>query len=277
MANTIQIKRGAGAPNAGVLLDGELGFDKTNDQLYIGKADGEKIVNIKVGSEAGLENGVIYNEENQETAVVPLNADTLQGLGASAFAPAGFGLGGPCQNISDWNNATESGFVQGSVNAPTAASWYGYVVRHATGYVIQVAFTLAYGSAVQQAIRVMYGGTWQPWEYVNPPMSAGIEFRTTERYKGKAVYTMLLEGGALAAGTTTFKAHSLNAQIIRCSGNMSKDEFVTSSTIPYSYHDGTSVVSKVTIGSNANSVLVTAEVGSFSNYKFRAQIWYIKD
>lgn len=36
MANTIQIKRGAGAPGPGVLLDGELGFDRTNKQLYIG-------------------------------------------------------------------------------------------------------------------------------------------------------------------------------------------------------------------------------------------------
>ena len=36
MANTIQIKRGNSAPPAGTLLDGELGFDKANDQLYIG-------------------------------------------------------------------------------------------------------------------------------------------------------------------------------------------------------------------------------------------------
>ena len=36
MANTIQIKRGNSAPPTGTLLDGELGFDKANDQLYIG-------------------------------------------------------------------------------------------------------------------------------------------------------------------------------------------------------------------------------------------------
>lgn len=34
MANTIQIKRGSGAPSS--LADGELGFDKTNNILYIG-------------------------------------------------------------------------------------------------------------------------------------------------------------------------------------------------------------------------------------------------
>ena len=36
MSNIIKIKRGNGAPPAGTLLDGELGFDKANDQLYIG-------------------------------------------------------------------------------------------------------------------------------------------------------------------------------------------------------------------------------------------------
>ena len=36
MANTIQIKRGNSEPPEGTLQDGELGFDKANDQLYIG-------------------------------------------------------------------------------------------------------------------------------------------------------------------------------------------------------------------------------------------------
>lgn len=138
---------------------------------------------------------------------------TVAGITAAMVgaAPTGFGLGASCQNISDWNNATESGFIQGSVNAPTAVSWYGYVVRHATGYVIQVAFTLAYGSAVQQAIRVMYGGTWQPWEYVNPPMSLGNEFRTTERYNGKPVYAKLVDFGAFPNGSNKNVAHATNA------------------------------------------------------------------
>ena len=275
MANTIQIKRGNSTPGDGVLLDGELGFDKANDQLYIGKVDGGNSTTVKIG----LKNGVGYNEENQETAVVPLNADTLQGLSASAFAPAGFGLGeNTAKKIDSWSNATRNGYYLSVKDTPDGDgnTWHGIVVNYSTALCNQLVWKTWSDFGSLMATRRILEGVPEPWEWVNPPMTAGVEYRTTERYNGKPVYTMLLEGGALAAGTTTFKAHSLNAQIIRCSGNMSKDEFVTSSTIPYSYHDGTSVVSKITIGSNANSVLVTAEAGSFSNYKFRAQIWYIK-
>ena len=30
--------------------------------------------------------------------------------------------------------------------------------------------------------------TWREWEWVNPPLNPGVEYRTTERYKGLAVY-----------------------------------------------------------------------------------------
>ncbi len=40
-------------------------------------------------------------------------------------------------------------------------------------------------------------GEWQPWEWVNPPMTLGVEYRTTERYLGKPVYTMAFQFGAL--------------------------------------------------------------------------------
>jgi hypothetical protein len=153
---------------------------------------------------------IIYAyDEDSETTVAPVDADTLGGRPASDFAlahdvenitieslgaaPAGFGLGASCQNVSDWNNATESGFIQGSINAPTEASWYGYVIRHGVGYVIQVAFTLAYGSRFWQATRVMYNGTWQPWEWVNPPLDLNVEYLTTERYKGLPVYIKACE------------------------------------------------------------------------------------
>ena len=42
---------------------------------------------------------------------------------------------------------------------------------------------------------------WQPWEYVNPPLTLGVEYRTTERYQGKPVYTMAFSFGALPNAT----------------------------------------------------------------------------
>ena len=39
--------------------------------------------------------------------------------------------------------------------------------------------------------RCWYEGALKPWEWVNPPMALGVEYRTTERWKGKAVYKRL--------------------------------------------------------------------------------------
>lgn len=42
-------------------------------------------------------------------------------------------------------------------------------------------------------------------EWVNPPMQLGVEYRTTERYLGKPVYTMMLPSVALvSAGSTAY-------------------------------------------------------------------------
>lgn len=55
-------------------------------------------------------------------------------------------------------------------------------------------YTAAYGFLTAtnysgvKAIKTLYNNTWQPWEWENPPMVAGTEYRTTERYDGKPVY-----------------------------------------------------------------------------------------
>ena len=41
-------------------------------------------------------------------------------------------------------------------------------------------------------------------EWVNPPMSLGIEYRTTERWNGKPVYVMALDYGPLPNSTATY-------------------------------------------------------------------------
>lgn len=54
----------------------------------------------------------------------------------------------------------------------------------------------ASGCAYQAVLKRTYAG-WKQWEYVNPPMELGVEYRTTERYLGKPVYVKLVDFGAL--------------------------------------------------------------------------------
>ena len=37
---------------------------------------------------------------------------------------------------------------------------------------------------------------WMPFEWEHPPMQLGVEYRTTERYNGKPVFVMAVNGGA---------------------------------------------------------------------------------
>ena len=39
-----------------------------------------------------------------------------------------------------------------------------------------------------KAVKRKSGGTWYPWEWENPPLADGVEYRTTERYKGNVVF-----------------------------------------------------------------------------------------
>lgn len=52
-------------------------------------------------------------------------------------------------------------------------------------------------------------GKWQPVEWINPPMTLGTEYRTTERYLGKPVYTKVVNCGNLPDGTTAEVAHGI--------------------------------------------------------------------
>ena len=44
------------------------------------------------------------------------------------------------------------------------------------------------------------GGVWYPFEWVNPPMQLGVEYRTTERFMSRPVYTKLIDCGQLSDG-----------------------------------------------------------------------------
>lgn len=61
--------------------------------------------------------------------------------------------------------------------------------------------------------RTIYGSSVFEWEWENPPMVLGIEYRTTERYNGKAVYTKLVDFGSLPASGSKDVVHTANGII----------------------------------------------------------------
>jgi hypothetical protein len=111
-------------------------------------------------------------------------------------APAGYGLGETSSKANNWNAGYWNMFARSNQNSPDGKWWYGLVCREQTntGTTTEIAFSVDAGSTVLEARRSRDAGSnWGAWEYVNPPMLEGVEYRTTERYNGKAVYAKLTE------------------------------------------------------------------------------------
>ena len=124
----------------------------------------------------------------------------------SRCAPAGYGLGGYCKVIDHWNNATTCGWYSTANGSPTAATdstvWAGYVtVDPFTGQITQT-INAQGKDAAYEAVRHYFDSTWTPWEWKNPPMEIGVEYRTTERWQGKPVYYKVVDFGGLPNETT---------------------------------------------------------------------------
>ena len=64
---------------------------------------------------------------------------------------------------------------------------------------------------------VKNSNVWREIEWLNPPMAPGVEYRTTERWNGKTVYTCLVNCGSVARDGVTSTYPNLNiTQCISC-------------------------------------------------------------
>lgn len=137
-------------------------------------------------------------------------------------APGGFGLGGDSKLLSaadDLNNIRVTGWYNWAYNSHPQNSpdnnWgkYGcamHVFATSTGgFAIQTVYDLSdditHGCVIQRTIYVTSSDNiYYPWEWVNPPLQLGVEYRTTERYLGKPVYVKNVSfGNAPAASIKT--------------------------------------------------------------------------
>ena len=131
------------------------------------------------------------------------DAITPEMIGA---APGGFGLGETIGNlITDGNDAVRGGnYYWGSVgtNLPFTYGHMRVDVRTDGGSLVQTAYPETVDMAGCVAQRKRVDKDWQPWEWVNPPMVLGQEYRTTERYEGKPVYVKAVDCGNLPNNST---------------------------------------------------------------------------
>ena len=155
-------------------------------------------VPMNVGS--GAKGKVLSVDEHG--CVVPQNVTSV------GAAPAGHGLGSGATGfaLDDIDNLKTNGWYY-----TTSANGY-YIGSEPIYYILvrvdswkdtagmeNVCQTIFHGE--RRVRRVCNRGIWGEWEWENPPMLLGEEYRTTERWNGKAVYSKAISFGELPNGT----------------------------------------------------------------------------
>ena len=140
---------------------------------------------------------------NGKTGAISLSASDV------GAAPSGYGLGGIAIEVQDMDDATACGWY--IFHNQTANTPFGYGVamtisRYGTRFV-QIAFNPFMDGVGEICVRSYSGSEWKPWEYINPPMYAGREYRTIERHLGKPVYVTRFSFGALPNNNDTTIYH----------------------------------------------------------------------
>ena len=148
-------------------------------------------------------------------------------------APGGYGLGGNCVIIEDWNTAIKNGWYRNTTydpgnHTPDGTAWYGFVVNYDDTLIIQVAFHADSPTNIKSAIRTFHADTWGEWQYTTPPRSIGVEYRIPELYNNAPVYTKVINFGAAPNATSKTLGHGIASfgQCVEISGNIGRENLI---------------------------------------------------
>ena len=195
-------------------------------------------------------------------------------------APAGYGLGS-AKGISAGalDSTTAPGFYHINstltIGNTTANYWYLNVTAYGSGASHCTQKIWAVNSIrVITLIRLLRGGNWTEWEYVNPPLEIGYEYRTTERYDNLPVYRKLIEYtnseeiGTEGTVTTVNVPHGISdfGNIVRVSGRIE--------TYPLPYYSSAGYFAAV-VSVNATNVQIRT-TARWTSRKWSFDIAYTK-
>lgn len=201
-------------------------------------------------------------------------------------APAGFGLGGKSALLTAKDN----------LNNIKANGWYYWhsdsvpanvpTMNHTSYMICMRVWTTDGGVCCQELMdmtdsvargtkiqRTAYVDTFYDWEWVNPPMFSGIEYRTTERWNGKPVYTALVDCGACVSPSKETTTELTCRQIIRHCGTVSGHSMPA---INATMDNAWSAWAMVTNSDGRVKITVYCGTGMATERAY-VQVWYTKE
>lgn len=204
-------------------------------------------------------------------------------------APGGFGLGGAAKLLTpadDLNDVWEAGWYTWDAapqNAPTVG---GSLIPYCSMNVLNKGgnyniHQIIYTFEGYEIHRYFDGAkqTWSEHAWVNPPMMANIEYRTTEFYLGKPVYTKVVEGSFHGAGLTTIYHGITNIDKCVAATGITLQKGSGSSynfSFPYWFTDGSTLTQGVSVSINSSSIALNSVTDYSSDYSVQITIKYTK-
>lgn len=277
--NKIQLKRGSTAPGTGILDQGEPGYDLTNKRLYIGNDEDDSVLPTCFPNSNEV---VFQGEDVEDGGSVIINADSLNGHPASDFAPAGLVSGGfqataTGQIASGLLNYYHSMkdltimqvYIEVEVNGLelSGGRWMATIYRQHGSLAVVKALDLINGYERQTTIT---NGVVGEWEWVNPSMITGEEYRTTERWNGKPIYMKMIDFGALPSNTyKDITAFDFSPIAVRIEGFI---KYTGENT--YAPLTGVSFVDSVQVMNSR--VRITTNTASATNWSATVVVYYTK-
>lgn len=250
------------------------------DDYYVSQYSGEEIDERLTAA---------HNAVRYDAAQTLTDAQKTQARANINAAPGGFGLGGIVANIpagANLNDYILTGFF-GSVDTSTITTWVNVPPNWPANEAILEVYTLG-SYAIQHlssvttkvsAQRSQRNNAWDEWEWVNPPMQLGVEYRTTERYLWKPVYRKLIWGGALpntGYSNVDIASGCIIVQAACYATSATSASEVTPSTIvdviPWNNNDDNGI----NMSAFKNHVNLWCKINRSSS-NFVAYLWYIKD
>ena len=197
-------------------------------------------------------------------------------LNCGGYVLGGFGLGtfsavrswGEIDNLTLNGWYTLTGEEQDFDGVKTNYA-YMHVEAYDTNWVTQTLHLIVPSGAAGLVLkRSRESGTWKPWEWENPPMMPGVEYRTTKRWYGAHVYIKRVDFGFVAPGATASMKHSeYKIHPIHCYG------WGSGNALPYFYTDQNY---NILIGAAAETVNVSVGSAYTANIDIQVVVEYAK-
>lgn len=139
-------------------------------------------------------------------------------------------------------------------------------------------FAVVVGLSSPNAAQYSFGwrivknaNVWKPLEWQNPPMLLGVEYRTTERCKGKPVYAKRIEftpTSAFTANSTLYILHGISdfSELVRVTGK--------SGTYPIPYFSQPNSLTAFKQITNAN-IIIDTTIG-WGTLSWQIDLYYTK-